>query len=91
VKERRGSFILTDMQDESKISSVDIEARYVPVPVKLEPRESINSMLFSPAVGTFLMMYTDQGILRVDLIKGGDLIAADRGGMALHTLIASVG
>lgn len=44
IKDRRGSFILTDVNDESKFSTVEIEARYVPVPVKLEPRESINSM-----------------------------------------------
>ncbi|KAH0838563.1 C2 domain-containing protein [Lanmaoa asiatica] len=62
--DRRESFILTDVDDESKISTVEIEARYIPVPVKLEPRESINN----------------QGVLRVDLVEGRDLIAADRGG-----------
>ncbi|KAF8559381.1 tricalbin [Imleria badia] len=62
--DRPEPFFLTDVDDETKISTVEIEARYVPVPVKLEPRESINN----------------QGVLRVELIEGRDLIAADRGG-----------
>ncbi|KAG6371667.1 C2 domain-containing protein [Boletus reticuloceps] len=41
--DRRESFFLTDVQDESKISTVEIEARYVPIPLELEPRESINT------------------------------------------------
>ncbi|KAF8845383.1 tricalbin [Paxillus ammoniavirescens] len=61
---RRSSFALIHASDESKISTVEIEARYVPVPVKLEARESIN----------------DQGTLRIDLLEGRDLLAADRGG-----------
>ena len=84
TQDRRESFILTDVQDESKISTVEIEARYVPVPVKLEPRESINSTLLHPAAGMPLTVYIDQGVLRVDLIEGRDLMAADRGGMTLH-------
>ncbi|KAJ7275417.1 C2 domain-containing protein [Mycena haematopus] len=45
-------------------STVMIESRYVPAPVQLEARESINN----------------QGSLRVDLLDAGDLRAADRGG-----------
>ncbi|KAF7975752.1 hypothetical protein HWV62_8539 [Athelia sp. TMB] len=45
-------------------SIVEIESRYVPVPVKLEARESINN----------------QGMLRVDILDGKDILAADRGG-----------
>ncbi|KAL1677515.1 C2 domain-containing protein [Schizophyllum commune] len=56
-------FTLKD-QDDEKMSIVTIESRYVPVPVKLEPRESINN----------------QGVLRVDLIAGHKIRAADRGG-----------
>ncbi|KAH7915157.1 C2 domain-containing protein [Hygrophoropsis aurantiaca] len=56
------TFTLTD--DEDRTSSVEIEARYVPVPVKLEARESVNN----------------QGTLRVELIEGKDIRAADRGG-----------
>jgi len=41
-QDRRSTFTLTN--DEGKRSTVIIEARYVPVPVKLEPRESINSL-----------------------------------------------
>lgn len=36
-------FTLTDKSDSEKASIVEIEARYVPVPIKLEPRESVNS------------------------------------------------
>ncbi|KAF9243825.1 C2 domain-containing protein [Melanogaster broomeanus] len=62
--DRRSSFTLTDADDESRTSTIEIEARYIPVPVKLEPRESINN----------------QGTLRIDLLEGRDLLAADRGG-----------
>lgn len=30
-------------EDGKNVSSVTVEARYIPVPVKLEPRESVNS------------------------------------------------
>jgi Ca2+-dependent lipid-binding protein len=50
--------------EEQPTSTVTIETRYLPVPVTLEPRESVNN----------------QGILRVDLMDGHDLHAADRGG-----------
>ncbi|KAK0233307.1 C2 domain-containing protein [Armillaria fumosa] len=57
------TFTLRD-ESEKDVSVVTIEARYVPVPVKLEPRESINN----------------QGIVRVDLIDGREIPAADRSG-----------
>ncbi|KAI0639057.1 tricalbin [Trametes polyzona] len=57
-------FTLTDPDDEDKTSVVKIEARYLPVPIKLEPRESVNN----------------QGVLRVDLLDGHSIHAADRGG-----------
>ncbi|EDR16040.1 uncharacterized protein LACBIDRAFT_227976 [Laccaria bicolor S238N-H82] len=50
--------------EEGPTSTVTIETRYLPVPVTLEPRESVNN----------------QGILRVDLIDGHDIHAVDRGG-----------
>ncbi|KAJ7456618.1 C2 domain-containing protein [Mycena latifolia] len=53
------------LQNEDRMSStVRIESRYVPVPVTLEPRESINN----------------QGTLRVDLLDGSDIRGVDRGG-----------
>ncbi|EGO02737.1 hypothetical protein SERLA73DRAFT_165692 [Serpula lacrymans var. lacrymans S7.3] len=61
--DRRTTFTLMD-QDEKNHSTVEIEARYVPVPVTLEARESINN----------------QGMLRVVLMDGKDIRAADRGG-----------
>ncbi|KIY50784.1 tricalbin [Fistulina hepatica ATCC 64428] len=45
-------------------STVSIETRYVPVPVTLEPRESVNN----------------QGIVNVDLISGSGIRGVDRGG-----------
>ncbi|EEB86962.1 hypothetical protein MPER_15902, partial [Moniliophthora perniciosa FA553] len=57
------SFTLMD-QEEKNASTVVVESRYVPVPVKLEPRESINN----------------QGVLRVTLLDGRDLRSADRSG-----------
>jgi Ca2+-dependent lipid-binding protein len=89
AQDHRESFTLTDVEDESNISTVEIEARYVPVPVKLEPRESINSTLLYPAAGMPLTMYTDQGVLRVDLTEGRDLMAADRGGMTSYAYYRS--
>ncbi|KAI0706072.1 tricalbin [Cytidiella melzeri] len=58
------SFTLNDINDEARTSTVEIEARYVPVTIKLEPRESINN----------------QGILQVELLTCRDIHAADRGG-----------
>ncbi|KAF8213474.1 C2 domain-containing protein [Mycena galopus ATCC 62051] len=55
-------FTLPD--EDRPASTVIIESRYVPAPVQLEPRESINN----------------QGVLRVDLLDASDLRAADRGG-----------
>lgn len=57
------SYELQD-SDEKNTSTVTIETRYVPVPVKLEPRESVNN----------------QGLLHVSLLDGRDLRAADRSG-----------
>ncbi|KAG6814026.1 hypothetical protein H0H92_003876 [Tricholoma furcatifolium] len=65
------TFTLVNEHDENA-STVKIETRYVPVPVKLEPRESINTTPdFSPS---------DQGILRVELLDAAKLHAADRSG-----------
>ncbi|KAJ3886025.1 C2 domain-containing protein [Lentinula edodes] len=57
------TFTLND-SDERGTSTVTLEARYIPVPVVLEPRESINN----------------QGVLNVTLLDGRDIHAADRGG-----------
>ncbi|KAF9650690.1 tricalbin [Thelephora ganbajun] len=50
--------------DGKSMGTVELEARYIPVPIKLEPRESINN----------------QGVLQVQLLNGGDIIGADRSG-----------
>ncbi|KAL5495683.1 TCB2 [Sanghuangporus weigelae] len=57
------TFTLTS-DEEKKSSVVEIETRYVPVDITLEPRESINNM----------------GVLRVDLIDGHQIRGVDRGG-----------
>ncbi|KAJ3718444.1 C2 domain-containing protein [Lentinula raphanica] len=57
------TYMLNDL-DERGTSEVTVEARYVPVPVVLEARESINN----------------QGVLNVTLLDGRDIHAADRGG-----------
>ncbi|TFK41292.1 C2 domain-containing protein [Crucibulum laeve] len=56
-------FTLRD-DDDKPTSTVTIEARYIPVPVKLEPRESINN----------------QGTLRAELLDGQEIRGVDRGG-----------
>jgi hypothetical protein len=57
-----------------------LEARYIPVPLKLEPRESINSKLdirfFTHVAKTPL----DQGVFMVQLLDGGELHGVDRSG-----------
>ncbi|KAI0961143.1 hypothetical protein AcV7_000325 [Taiwanofungus camphoratus] len=57
-------FTLLHKDDEEKKSIVSLEARYVPVPITLEARESINN----------------QGTLRVDLLDGHGIQGVDRGG-----------
>ncbi|KAF5375164.1 hypothetical protein D9758_000478 [Tetrapyrgos nigripes] len=57
-------YTLTDVDERNYASTIRIEARFVPVPVELEPRESINN----------------QGTLHVQLLDARDLPAADRGG-----------
>ncbi|KAH9818867.1 C2 domain-containing protein [Melampsora americana] len=56
-------FVLEDLEGGHK-STVSIQCRYIPVPITLEPRESINNM----------------GILTVMLENAKDLMAADRNG-----------
>lgn len=51
-------------EDGKPVATVELEARYIPVPLKLEPRESVNN----------------QGTLQVQLLDGGDIHAADRSG-----------
>ncbi|THH27082.1 hypothetical protein EUX98_g7106 [Antrodiella citrinella] len=58
------TFTLQDPDDEDKSSTVVIEARYMPVEITLEARESVNN----------------QGTLHVTLLRGEDITALDRGG-----------
>ena len=69
-----------DKDDDGRTSVVEIEARYVPVPITLEPRESVNSKTLTSATRSDPNFATDQGIVRVDLLYGRDIHAADRGG-----------
>jgi hypothetical protein len=53
----------------------------VPVEIKLDPRESINSTLVHITIKRFIAdRLSDMGILRVELIDGKELAAADRSG-----------
>jgi Ca2+-dependent lipid-binding protein len=65
--------------------TVEIETRYVPVPTVLEARESINSMSFFCVMQVITAQplsfsFLDQGSLRLTLVSGHDIPAADRGG-----------
>ena len=62
--------------------TVVIETRYVPVPVVLESRETVNSMslAFLLLTGSPHMPSVDQGAIRITLLTGHDIPAADRGG-----------
>jgi Ca2+-dependent lipid-binding protein len=57
------TYMLANSEGESN-STVVVEARYIPVPVILEPRETVSN----------------QGILRVSLLDGHDIRGVDRGG-----------
>ena len=73
--------ILTD-PDSKVMGTVELEARYIPVPLKLEPRESINS---KQNIGIFLDLSDlplDQGTFQVQLLNGGEIHAADRSGLS---------
>lgn len=52
----RSNFDLEDV-DGRILATVEIEARYVPVPVKLEPRESINSECFRYSAWFSVILY----------------------------------
>ncbi|EAU89251.1 transmembrane protein [Coprinopsis cinerea okayama7 len=56
-------YVLTDKNGKNP-STVLVEARYIPVSIVLEPRETVSN----------------QGILRVTLLDGEDILAVDRGG-----------
>ncbi|POW18700.1 hypothetical protein PSHT_05469 [Puccinia striiformis] len=56
-------FVLQDLEGGNR-STISIQCRYIPVPITLEPRESINNM----------------GLLTVFLDHAKDLMAADRNG-----------
>lgn len=70
------------VQDDDVVAVVEIETRYVPVPVILEPRETVNSMSlhFYPDLILTCVLSIDQGTLRVTLLTGHDILAVDRGG-----------
>ena len=71
--------------DGKSIGTVELEARYIPVPVKLEPRESVNSERDTCLSRIPLKPLSDQGILQVQLLDGGEIHGADRGGvLSLH-------
>ena len=68
--------------DEEKRSVVTIEAKYLPVPIKLDPRESVNSksIFFLCDIKKVHASCPDQGVLRCDLLYGREIHGADRSG-----------
>jgi Ca2+-dependent lipid-binding protein len=76
------TFTLSSPGNGGERSTVLLSARYVPVQIALEPRESINSMLHV----TWSMRLTDptgqldMGLLRVELVDGKDIRGVDRSG-----------
>jgi len=67
--------------DDERTSTVVIEARYVPVPVELEPSETVNSTSLSLISETkFDCILQDQGVVRVQLLRGHEIQGVDRGG-----------
>jgi Ca2+-dependent lipid-binding protein len=69
-------------EDDKNESTVEISTKFIPVHITLEPRESTNSecqyVTQFPLANSLLMI--DQGSLRVDLIEGRGILAADRSG-----------
>ena len=63
------------------MGTVELEARYIPVPLKLEPRESINSEQNVRPYSNAAKSLLDQGVLQVQLLNGGEIPGADRSGM----------
>ena len=63
LQDKPAEFTLTNDQGGNR-STVTISAKYVPVPIQLEMRETVNNC----------------GIIRVDLLEGSGLKAADRNG-----------
>ena len=73
--------VLSD-QDGKSVGTVHLEARYIPVPLKLEPRESVNSKPDIQFSTNAAKTPLDQGILQVQLQDGGEIHGADRSGMS---------
>lgn len=75
--------MLTD-QNGGNRSTVTISAKYVPVPIKLEMRETVNSKSYQYQADwsrlTAPCLCEDTGIIRVDVLEGHGLKAADRNG-----------
>ncbi|KIM32474.1 hypothetical protein M408DRAFT_327029 [Serendipita vermifera MAFF 305830] len=67
------TFELADVDGDNK-STVVIAAKFVPVPIKLSPRESMNN----------------QGHLRIDILDAKDLHAADRSGTSDPYVVISL-
>lgn len=57
-----------------------MSSRYVPVDIKLEARESINSKIMQQYRDPRLTFAPDMGVLRVDVVGARGLKAADRSG-----------
>jgi hypothetical protein len=86
--QREPTDFLLSQADGSGRSVVRLSARYVPVDIRLEPRESINSKL-PGRYSTFSLHWIDMGVLRVDVISAKGLLAVDRSGKSDVSCVAS--
>lgn len=71
---------MLSLADGTNRSVIKISARYVPVDIVLEPRESINSERGRVTVVGSSTDQIDMGVLRVELIGAKNLVGADRSG-----------
>jgi len=79
VQDKPTEFCLTDNRGLSK-SYITVCAKYIPVEITIEPRESVNSESIVLLLSHYSIRPTDTGLLRVDLIDAVGLRSADRGG-----------
>lgn len=79
-QDKPANFTLTDSNGGNR-STVRICCKYIPVPMELDPRESINSeSQFMHAQLSANDFSIDSGNVKIELMDGKDLPSADRSG-----------
>ena len=77
-------------QDGKSIGTVDLEARYIPVPLKLEARESVNGKRGACISRRVIKISLGHGVLRVQLLKAGGIRSVDRSSTCFPYLRLSI-